>query len=529
LDGEELSIGACTLKRFILPGILLSAALLTFAGLHEFTPPPQKHCGRMPKAAQNNIVSRARFSLDENYTSSDSVHIPDYPGDTAVSVINVRDDVLITDLNVFVDIRHTWMRDLRVSLTFDTIEVLLMDMLPLDSAVNLSGTFDDEAGVSILSADTPLIGYWQPIQLLDRFDGLYSAGDWTLRVYDRFRLDSGYVASWGLSVNPVINLSGTVRNSLTQAPVRSAVVWANEAGQAVRTNSSGLFEFTGLNSGTYTVLFTKTDYETLTVAGVEISATDPLDLDTVMQTLPGRFEFASTQRSVAIPPDSGGSAAMMLTVNENIIITDLDVTVNVVHTWMSDLDLYLINPQSDTVHLAPHGTGDSLNGYVDCRFDDEAGISITSGSYPFTGRYRPAGSLATFDGDSTAGVWQLLAVDRAPGDSGTILNFTLHVQGEPAFIGNQGDPAPRSFEFYGCYPNPFNARTEFRFNLTRPGRAQLIVFDLLGREVKTAADRWFDTGEQRVSFNAAGMPSGLYVARLSLGDVSQVRKLVLMK
>ena len=490
---------------------------------------PQKHCGRLPGVSSSD-VSRIRMSLDDYYGSTTPVAIPDFPGDTAVSVINVREDVLITDLNVFVDIRHTWMRDLRVSLTFsgDTGEVVLLDLLPLDSAVNLNGVFDDEAGVSILNAGLPLIGYWRPLQTLSRFDALSAAGDWTLRIYDRFRLDSGYVAEWGIGVNPVVNLSGTVRNSLTRAPVRSAVVWVNESGLAARTNSSGLFEFTGLNAGTYTILFTKTDYETLTVAGVGISATEPLDLDTVMQTLPGFYEFASTHRSLAIP-DGGDSIAMALTITENVVITDLDVTVNIEHTYTGDLDLYLISPRDEIVRLAPMGTGGYGVGFVDCRFDDEAGLAIANGSNPFTGRYRPIVPLTQFDGDSTAGVWQLRVADRLPDDSGAIQNFTLHVQGSPLSVYHQDDLAPRVFEFYGCYPNPFNSRAEFRFDMVRPGRVQLTVFDLLGREVKTVADRWFNAGEQRISFTADGLPSGLYVARLSSEKVSQFQKLVLLK
>jgi hypothetical protein len=220
---------------------------------------------------------------------------------------------------------------------------------------------------------------------------------------------------------------------------------------------------------------------------------------------------------------------MELTVSEDVVISDLDVTVNVDHAWMSDLDLYLVSPQDTVVHLAPRGTGDSLDGYVDCRFDDEAALPITQGFYPFTGRYRPVGSLSALHDRTTAGTWRLRAVDRSARDVGNIRDFTLHVQGEPVSVGGGGEAAPRAFVFYGCSPNPFNARTEFRFDLMRSGRVRLAIFDLLGREVALVEDGWLAAGFHRVPFAAADLPSGLYFARLTSERAAQVKKMVLLK
>jgi subtilisin-like proprotein convertase family protein len=494
---------------------------------------PSKRCGVVPHASSSSQACET-WTLDgiesaaECTPGADSVPIPDWPGDTAESAIRVGGTDSIQDLNVFVDIHHTWVRDLRISLTSpnDSTEVVLLDLLPMDSAVNLRGWFDDEAGVSILQADTPLEGSWRPIQPLSAFDSLPAAGFWTLHVYDRFRLDSGYIACWRINVNPVVNLQGRVRNSVTHAPVRGAIVYASEANVAVRTGSDGSYAFSGLEEGEHTILFTRADYETLTVSGVSIGDSTAT-LDTLMQTLPGRWEFASTARTVAIP-DSGDSAAMELRVEEDVIISDLDVTVNIEHSYVGDLDLYLVSPRDTVVHLAPHNGLENSAGYVDCRFDDEAALSITQGSYPFTGRYRPVGHLSILNGTSTAGTWSLRAVDRAAADTGDIVNFALNVQGEAASVGGKNAVA-RALSFHGCFPNPFNARTEFLFDLARPGRVQLAIFDLLGRQVRVIVDRGFDTGSHRVPFDAADLPSGLYFARLTSGRVTNVTKIVLLK
>src|SRR5262249_21768908 len=60
-------------------------------------------------------------------------------------------------------------------------------------------------------------------------------------------------------------------------------------------------------------------------------------------------------------------------------------------------------------------------------FDDEAATAITSGGAPFTGRFRPVGSLAAFDGQSVLGNWTLEVIDRAGGDVGTLNNWSLAI------------------------------------------------------------------------------------------------------
>jgi len=55
------------------------------------------------------------------------------------------------------------------------------------------------------------------------------------------------------------------------------------------------------------------------------------------------------------------------------------------------------------------------------------------------------------------------------------------------------------------------------------------VFDLLGREVATLVNEVKPAGSYRVSWNAAGMPSGVYFYRLSAGETQIVKRMVLLK
>ncbi|RPH93727.1 hypothetical protein EHM69_09510, partial [candidate division KSB1 bacterium] len=208
---------------------------------------PVKYTGRilktLPAAERVN-----RVALDVVYSSGDSIRIPDYPGDTAVAVINVRDGVVISDLNVFVDIRHPFIRDLRISLTApgDSVEVVLLNLFPGDSVVDIQGWFDDAIDSSIYQAELPLIGSWRPQDSLRTFNGLTSAGDWTLRVFDRFRVDSGYIAGWAIDINHPVVLTGNTRDTQTRLPIAGVLVKPIPSYFSMTTGADGLFSFNQL-------------------------------------------------------------------------------------------------------------------------------------------------------------------------------------------------------------------------------------------------------------------------------------------
>ncbi|RJP73436.1 MAG: T9SS C-terminal target domain-containing protein [Candidatus Zixiibacteriota bacterium] len=79
------------------------------------------------------------------------------------------------------------------------------------------------------------------------------------------------------------------------------------------------------------------------------------------------------------------------------------------------------------------------------------------------------------------------------------------------------------------HPNPFNPETAIGYQLPTPGHVSLRVYDTAGREVATLVNGWREAGRQEVTFDGSGLPSGMYFARLSLGDFTQTQKLVLLK
>ncbi|HLA86189.1 MAG TPA: proprotein convertase P-domain-containing protein, partial [Thermoguttaceae bacterium] len=105
-------------------------------------------------------------------------------------------------------------------------------------------------------------------------------------------------------------------------------------------------------------------------------------------------------------------------------IADLNITLDVSHTYTQDLEAYLIGPDGTRVLLFSNvgGGGSDLRGTT---LDDQAARSISAAGAPFSGTFRPQGSLAEFAGKSADGTWTLEISDNYSDDEGTLLGWSL--------------------------------------------------------------------------------------------------------
>ncbi len=88
---------------------------------------------------------------------------------------------------------------------------------------------------------------------------------------------------------------------------------------------------------------------------------------------------------------------------------------------------------------------------------------------------------------------------------------------------------PGRFALEQNYPNPFNPTTVLSYQLAAAGHVTLAVYDLLGRQVALLVNGEVAAGVHRAEFNAAGLPSGIYIARMQAGGISESRKMILMR
>ena len=92
-----------------------------------------------------------------------------------------------------------------------------------------------------------------------------------------------------------------------------------------------------------------------------------------------------------------------------------------------------------------------------------------------------------------------------------------------------GAELPQDFMLEQNYPNPFNPATQIAYTLREAARVKLEIFDIGGGLIATLIDGSQDSGRHEVTFDAKGLPTGIYFCRLSGGSFAQMKRMLLVK
>ena len=95
--------------------------------------------------------------------------------------------------------------------------------------------------------------------------------------------------------------------------------------------------------------------------------------------------------------------------------------------------------------------------------------------------------------------------------------------------GEDDGSVPYVLDLAQNYPNPFNPATRITFELPRQAQVRLTVYDIQGRRISELAKDVYGSGRHDVTFDAAGLASGVYIYRLQAGDRQITRKMMLMR
>ena len=79
------------------------------------------------------------------------------------------------------------------------------------------------------------------------------------------------------------------------------------------------------------------------------------------------------------------------------------------------------------------------------------------------------------------------------------------------------------------YPNPFNPITKISYQLKTSSQVTLKIYDLLGRDVETLINKEMAAGYHDVTFDASSFPSGVYIYKLTTGNFTETKKMILVK
>ena len=111
---------------------------------------------------------------------------------------------------------------------------------------------------------------------------------------------------------------------------------------------------------------------------------------------------------------------------------------------------------------------------------------------------------------------------------GSAVTGTAAVYVNPADVDQTGT-LPTEFGLSQNYPNPFNPETVIQFGVKHRCRVELTVYDLQGHEISTLVNRDYAPGTYRVTWDATGHASGIYLYRIRMGDFEAVKRMILIE
>lgn len=172
-------------------------------------------------------------------------------------------------------------------------------------------------------------------------------------------------------------------------------------------------------------------------------------------TIDCSFVYTATDTPVAISNLQDNSGTGMgngwsianINVTDTYTIDSMTAYINLTHTWLADLTLYLEAPDDSFITMIDGACTD--NDDIDATFTDAGSAPACSGIPAISGNITPDQPMSTFNNKNINGNWQFYVNDPHNGDDGTIRDFTLNVcsvapvSGVPSFV-NNGITVPAS-------------------------------------------------------------------------------------
>ncbi|MCB0728493.1 MAG: T9SS type A sorting domain-containing protein [Ignavibacteriae bacterium] len=131
---------------------------------------------------------------------------------------------------------------------------------------------------------------------------------------------------------------------------------------------------------------------------------------------------------------------------------------------------------------------------------------------------------------------RLISIDTTNGAGtliGTNIGFAsangLAISPDIVGIQNITTGIPERYELYQNYPNPFNPSTSIKFDIPKTEKVQLIVYNMLGKEITKLVNERLVAGTYEYKFDASSLSSGVYFYRLASGNLSFTKRMLLIK
>jgi len=168
------------------------------------------------------------------------------------------------------------------------------------------------------------------------------------------------------------------------------------------------------------------------------------------------------------------------------------------------------------------GTSGSSNNYATIKYNSQ-GIQQWAAVYDGPGNYYDGATSIAVDSSGYVYVTGYSTGIGAGYDYATIK------YSQSTGIAQTSSEIPDQYSLSQNYPNPFNPSTNLEFGISDLGFVSLKVYDILGKEIITLVNEKLNPGNYKVEFDGRGLTSGVYFYRLTIGEFTDTKRMMLVK
>lgn len=228
---------------------------------------------------------------------------------------------------------------------------------------------------------------------------------------------------------------------------------------------------------------------------------------------------SSTNIPLAISASGTPTINSTLNIPSGGLIDDVNITMNVTHTWINDLTATLISPAGTQVQLYVQPCVSASIQNIIATFDD-AGANVVCGTNPgISGTVKPTQLLSAFNGQTSTGTWTLRIADGYNQDGGSLNSWSLNI----CTVQTAGITESQLKDFM-IYPNPNNGNFTVQFESNSGNEIKINVHDISGRMIFEKS--YPNTGifSQNLQMNNA--QAGVYLVSVFDGESKTTKRII---
>ena len=220
-----------------------------------------------------------------------------------------------------------------------------------------------------------------------------------------------------------------------------------------------------------------------------------------------------------IPDNNTNFTVRSINVPTTINVSDVNLAVNLTHTYVEDLQIVLQGPMTTTTQSTVFSQSCTNNDNINATFDDQ-GTGIVCAP-TITGNVTPSTPLSIFNGLNPNGNWLVAIRDIGTGDLGNVVSYTLTICSQTATLSSDSF----GLENFTLYPNPNNGNFTIQFNTNSGNEIKINVHDIRGREIFNKS--YDNNGFFNENLQLNNAQSGIYLVTIQDGSSKVTKKIVI--